>query len=72
MEISMALAKAIAALGEATASALSDYQSTQAQASTMNRLSLESQGLKIDAEREEYQKCKRFKIRQEATRLSRQ
>ncbi|WP_250251909.1 secretion system protein [Chlamydia psittaci] len=56
MEISMALAKAIAALGEATASALSDYQSTQAQASTMNRLSLESQGLKIDAEREEYQK----------------
>ncbi|BAE80832.1 wall surface anchor family protein [Chlamydia felis Fe/C-56] len=56
MEISMALAKAIAALGEATASALSDYQSTQAQASTMNRLSLESQGLKIDSEREEYQK----------------
>ncbi|WP_375793822.1 secretion system protein [Chlamydia sp. 12-01] len=58
MEISMALAKAIAALGEATASALSDYQSTQAQASTMNRLSLESQGLKIDSEREEFQKMK--------------
>ncbi|AFS25186.1 type III secretion system membrane protein [Chlamydia psittaci] len=56
MEISMALAKAIASLGEATASALSDYQSTQAQASTMNRLSLESQGLKIDSEREEYRK----------------
>ncbi|WP_348663364.1 secretion system protein [Chlamydia vaughanii] len=56
MEISMALAKAIAALGEATASALSDYQSTQAQASTMSRVALESQGLKIDSEREEYQK----------------
>ncbi|WP_139413957.1 secretion system protein [Chlamydia abortus] len=56
MEISMALAKAIASLGEATASALSDYQSTQAQASTMNRISLESQGLKIDSERAEYKK----------------
>lgn len=63
MEISMSIAKAIAALGEATASALSDYQSTQAQASTMNRLSLESQGLKIDSEREEFQKMKEIQAK---------
>ena len=55
-EISLALAKAISALGEATASALSDYQSTQAQASIMSRIALESQGLKIDSERAEYKK----------------
>ncbi|AHK63588.1 type III secretion system membrane protein [Chlamydia avium] len=55
-EISLALAKAISALGEATASALSDYQSTQAQATIMSRIALESQGLKIDSERAEYKK----------------
>lgn len=57
-EISMAIAKAITALGESTVSALSDYQTTQAQASTMNKMSLESQGLKIESEREEFQKLK--------------
>ncbi|EPP34736.1 secretion system effector C (SseC) like family protein [Chlamydia ibidis] len=63
MEISMALAKAIASLGEATASALSNYQSTQAQAESMNRASLESQGLKIDSERAEFKKMKELEAK---------
>ncbi|AAF39663.1 secretion system protein [Chlamydia muridarum str. Nigg] len=56
MEISLALAKAITALGESTQAALENFQSTQTQASNMNKMSLESQGLKIDKEREEFQK----------------
>ncbi|ANH78609.1 secretion system protein [Candidatus Chlamydia sanziniae] len=58
MEIGLALAKAIASLGEATRSALSNYASTQAQTDASNKMSLEKQGLKIDKEREEYQKTK--------------
>lgn len=56
MEISLALAKAITALGESTQAALENFQSTQTQSSNMNKMSLESQGLKIDKEREEFQK----------------
>lgn len=56
MEISLALAKAISALGESTQAALENFQSTQVQASNTNKMSLESQGLKIDKEREEFKK----------------
>ncbi|CRH87906.1 putative type III secretion system membrane protein [Chlamydia trachomatis] len=56
MEISLALAKAITALGESTQAALENFQSTQSQSANMNKMSLESQGLKIDKEREEFKK----------------
>ena len=56
MEISLALAKAISALGESTQAALENFQSTQVQASNTNKMSLESQGLKIDKERQEFKK----------------
>ncbi|SPN73921.1 Secretion system effector C (SseC) like family [Chlamydia serpentis] len=58
IEIGLALAKAIQTLGEATKSALSNYASTQAQADQSNKLGLEKQALKIDAERKEYQEMK--------------
>ncbi|WP_100934311.1 secretion system protein [Candidatus Chlamydia corallus] len=58
IETGLALARAIQTLGEATKSALSNYASTQAQADQTNKLGLEKQGLKIDAERKEYQEMK--------------
>lgn len=62
-EISMAIAKAITALGESTAAALADYQSTQAQSSQMNKMSLESQSVKIDNERAEFQKMREIEAK---------
>ncbi|WP_201456431.1 secretion system protein [Chlamydia sp. 17-3921] len=62
-EIGMALAKAIAALGESTRSAISNYLSTQAQSDASNKASLEKQGLKIDKEREEFQKMKELEAK---------
>lgn len=62
-DISLAIAKAITALGESTASALADYQSTQAQSSTMNKISLESQSVKIDNERAEFQKMREIEAK---------
>lgn len=58
MEISLALAKAITALGESTQAALENFQSTQSQSANMNKMSLESQGLKIDKEREEFKNAR--------------
>lgn len=60
MEISLSLAKAITALGESTLAALSNYQSTQAQSTNMNKLSLQAQGAKIDSERAEYKKLQKM------------
>lgn len=67
-EIAMALAKAISALGESTAAAVSNYMSTQAQADLSNKISLEKQGLKIEAERKEFQKMKELEAKAKDTK----